>query len=89
MSRRHEQKHLLHNWSNCGYCDRPQTSRVVLGVSFAGELRWPNNLRCRCTPRQRNAFFYRDEGRRLGSHTTLGSEISLARKYGGGSDREA
>ena len=35
MSRRHEQKHLLHNWSDCRYRDRPQTPRAVLRVSVA------------------------------------------------------
>src|SRR5207249_6645207 len=32
MSRRHEQKHLLHNWSDCRYRDRPQIPRAVLRV---------------------------------------------------------
>ena len=35
MSRRHEQKHLLHNWSDCRYRDRPQTPRAVLSVGIA------------------------------------------------------
>jgi hypothetical protein len=35
MSRRHEQKHLLHNWSDCRYRDRPQTPRAVLRVGVA------------------------------------------------------
>ncbi len=38
MSRRHEQKHLLHNRSYCRYCDCPQSPRVVLGITFAREL---------------------------------------------------
>ena len=38
MSRRHEQKHLLHNWSDCRYRDRPQTPRAVLRVRLAGAI---------------------------------------------------
>ena len=34
MSHEHEQKHLLHNWSDCRYRDRPQTPRVVLKSAF-------------------------------------------------------
>src|SRR6476659_1585691 len=30
--RRHEQKHLLHNWSDCRYRDCPQGPRAVLRV---------------------------------------------------------
>ena len=30
MSRRYEQKHLLHNWSNCRYRNRAQTARRIL-----------------------------------------------------------
>ena len=36
MSHRHEQKHLLHNWSNCRYRDRPQSPGTVLRVGLAG-----------------------------------------------------
>jgi hypothetical protein len=36
MSHRHEQKHLLHNWSHCRYRDRPQSPRAVLRVRLAG-----------------------------------------------------
>jgi hypothetical protein len=36
MSHRHEQKHLLHNWSDCRYRDRPQSPRAVLSVRPAG-----------------------------------------------------
>jgi hypothetical protein len=36
MSHRHEQKHLLHNWSDCRYRDRPQSPRAVLSVRLAG-----------------------------------------------------
>jgi hypothetical protein len=36
MSRRHEPKHLLHNWSDCRYRDRPQNPRAVLRVRLAG-----------------------------------------------------
>src|SRR4030095_11013317 len=35
MSRRHEQKHLLHHWSDCRYRDRPQTPRAVLRIGVA------------------------------------------------------
>jgi hypothetical protein len=35
MSRRYEQKHPLHNWSDCRYRDRPQTPRAVLRVGVA------------------------------------------------------
>jgi hypothetical protein len=35
MSRRHEQKYLLHNRSDCRYRDRPQTPRAVLRVGVA------------------------------------------------------
>jgi hypothetical protein len=35
MSHRHEQKHLLHNWSDCRYRDRPQSPRAVLRVRLA------------------------------------------------------
>jgi hypothetical protein len=34
MSHEHEQKHLLHNWSDCRYRDRPQTPPVVLSRRF-------------------------------------------------------
>ena len=34
MSHEHEQKYLLHNWSDCRYRDRPQTPRVVLKSAF-------------------------------------------------------
>jgi hypothetical protein len=30
MSHRHEQKHLLHNWSDRRYRDHPQNPRAVL-----------------------------------------------------------
>lgn len=30
MSHRHEQKHLLHNWSGCRYRDHSQSPRAVL-----------------------------------------------------------
>jgi hypothetical protein len=36
MSHRHEQKHFLHNWSDCRYRDRPQSPRAVLRVRLAG-----------------------------------------------------
>jgi hypothetical protein len=39
MSRRHEQKHLLHHWSDCRYRDRPQTPRAVLRIGVANG--WP------------------------------------------------
>jgi hypothetical protein len=39
MSRRHEQKHLLHHWSDCRYRDRPQTPRAVLRIGVASC--WP------------------------------------------------
>ena len=35
MSRRREQKHVLHNWSDCCYRDRAQTPRAVLRVGVA------------------------------------------------------
>ena len=38
MSRRHEQKHLLHNWGDCRYRDRPQNPRAVLRVRLAGAI---------------------------------------------------
>jgi hypothetical protein len=34
MSHRHEQKHLLHNWSDRRYRDHPQSPRAVLRVSL-------------------------------------------------------
>ena len=34
MSYEHELKHLLHNWSDCRYRDRPQTPWVVLKSAF-------------------------------------------------------
>ena len=30
-----EQKHLLHNWSDCRYRDRPQSPRAILRVGLA------------------------------------------------------
>ena len=36
MSCRHEQKHLLHNWSDCRYSDRPQTPWAFLGFGVSG-----------------------------------------------------
>ena len=36
MSHRHGQKHLLHNWSDCRYRDRPQSPRAVLRVRLDG-----------------------------------------------------
>ena len=41
MSRRYEQKHLLHNWSNCRHRNRAQTPRSILRVSFAGQFVLP------------------------------------------------
>ena len=35
MSRRREQKHLIHNWSDCRCRDRAQTPRAVLRVGVA------------------------------------------------------
>ena len=35
ISRLREQKHLLHNWSDCRYRDRPQSPRAVLRVRLA------------------------------------------------------
>jgi hypothetical protein len=35
MSRRPEQKYLLHNWSHRRYRDRPQITRAVLSVRLA------------------------------------------------------
>ena len=35
MSGLYEQKYLLHNWSDCGYRDCPQSPRAVLSVRFA------------------------------------------------------
>jgi hypothetical protein len=32
MSHRHEQKHLLHNWSDRRYRDHPQSPRAVLRI---------------------------------------------------------
>jgi hypothetical protein len=48
MSRRHEQKHLLHNWSDCRYRDRPQTPRAVLrvGVASGSQRLIPTGERC-------------------------------------------
>jgi hypothetical protein len=55
MSRRHEQKHLLHHWSDCRYRDRPQTPRAVLRIGVASG--WP---------RARALFdAHRDRGRRF------------------------
>jgi hypothetical protein len=36
MSHRHEQKHLLHNWSDRRYRDHPQSPRAVLRVRLDG-----------------------------------------------------
>jgi hypothetical protein len=36
MTHPHEQKYLLHNWSNCRYRDRPQSPGIVLRVARAG-----------------------------------------------------
>jgi hypothetical protein len=44
MSRRYEQKHLLHNWSNCRCRDRPQSARIVLAC-LAHALRVPEAIR--------------------------------------------
>ena len=38
MSRRHEQKHLLYNWGDCRYRNRPQNPRAVLRVRLAGAI---------------------------------------------------
>ena len=35
MSGLYEQKYLLHNWSDCGYRDCPQSPRAVLSVRLA------------------------------------------------------
>jgi hypothetical protein len=35
MSGLYEQKYLLHNWSDCGYRDCPQSPRRVLSVRLA------------------------------------------------------
>jgi hypothetical protein len=56
MSRRHEQKHLLHNRSYCRYYDCSQSPRVVLGITFARELCRANDLRCGRALRWRKAF---------------------------------
>jgi hypothetical protein len=37
----HEQKHLLHNWSDCRYRDRPQSPRAILRAGLVN----------RCPPR--------------------------------------
>jgi hypothetical protein len=41
MSRRREQKYLLHNWSDCSHRDRPQIARAVLSVRLAGAITPP------------------------------------------------
>jgi hypothetical protein len=38
MSGRHEQKYLLHNWSDCCYRDRPQSPRAVLSARLGGAI---------------------------------------------------
>ena len=38
MSGRHEQKYLLHNWSDRCYRDRPQNPRAVLSARPGGEI---------------------------------------------------
>jgi hypothetical protein len=38
ISPQHEQKHLLHNRSNCRYRDRAQIARPVLGIGLAGAI---------------------------------------------------
>jgi hypothetical protein len=38
----HEQKHLLHNRSNCRYRNRPQIARPFLGVGPAGAIATAN-----------------------------------------------
>jgi hypothetical protein len=38
MSVRHEQKYLLHNWSDCCYRDRPQSPRAVLSARPRGAI---------------------------------------------------
>ena len=60
MSRRHEQKHLLHNWSDCRYRDRPQNPRTVLRVRLAGAI-----------ARKRTIFVvdaHRGDGKRFVAH---------------------
>jgi hypothetical protein len=38
MSGRHEQKYLLHNWSDRCYRDRPQSPRAVLSARPGGAI---------------------------------------------------
>jgi hypothetical protein len=57
ISRRHEQKHFLHNRSSCRYRSRPQIARPVLGVGLA-----------RADSRGRTVFVaeaHRDDGKRF------------------------
>jgi hypothetical protein len=40
-SRRYEQKHFLHNWSNCRYYNRPEIARNILGARVASQFVLP------------------------------------------------
>jgi len=40
-SRRYEQKHFLHNWSNCRYHNRAEIARNILGVRVASQFVLP------------------------------------------------
>jgi hypothetical protein len=55
ISPQHEQKHLLHNRSNCRHRDRAQIAWPVLGVGPAGAIATARSLRCRRVSR-RSAF---------------------------------
>jgi hypothetical protein len=42
----HEQKHLLHNWSNCRYRDRAQIAGPVLRGGLASAIATDENSSC-------------------------------------------
>jgi hypothetical protein len=72
MSRRHEQKHLLHHWSDCRYRDRPQTPRAVLRIGVASG--WPGARAL--------ADAQRDDGKRfiVASDDKLSAFVELERE---------
>jgi len=72
MSRRHEQKHLLHHWSDCRYRDRPQTHRAVLRIGVARG--WPGARAL--------AHAHRDDGKRFIVHADekLSAFVELERQ---------
>jgi hypothetical protein len=72
MSRGDEQKHLLHHWSDCRYCDRPQTPRAVLRIAVTSG--WPGTRAL--------ADAHRDDGKRFIVHADekLSAFVELERQ---------